>query len=51
MLNDPAAMRGLLLTYSEKVLTLESENQALGDKARRWIGSQSSSASADWPPA
>lgn len=27
MLNDPAAMRGLLLTYTEKVLTLEAKVQ------------------------
>lgn len=33
MLNDPAAMRGLLLTYSEKVLALEEKNAALSPKA------------------
>lgn len=32
-LNDPATMRGLLLTYSEKVLELESENATLAPKA------------------
>lgn len=32
VLNDPAAMRGLLLSYTEKVLALESENKALGEK-------------------
>ncbi|OCQ53541.1 Antitoxin igA-2 [Photorhabdus australis subsp. thailandensis] len=29
VLNDPAAMRGLLLTYTEKVLTLESQVEAV----------------------
>jgi len=29
VLNDPAAMRGLLLTYSEKVLNLEAANAAM----------------------
>lgn len=29
MLNDPAAMRGLLLTYSERVIELESENESM----------------------
>lgn len=33
VLNDPAAMRGLLLTYSEKVLALEAENKELVPKA------------------
>lgn len=33
MLNDPAAMRGLLLTYSEKVIALEGEVKALEPKA------------------
>lgn len=32
-LNDPAAMRGLLLTYTEKVLALEAKNTELGHKA------------------
>jgi len=32
VLNDPGAMRGLLLTYTEKVLRLEAENAALGPK-------------------
>lgn len=32
-LNDPAAMRTLLLTYSEKVLDLESRNAELSPKA------------------
>lgn len=32
-LNDPAAMRGLLLTYTEKVLTLEEEKKILTPKA------------------
>jgi anti-repressor protein len=32
-LNDPAAMRGLLLTYTEKVLTLESRVEELEPKA------------------
>lgn len=29
VLNDPAAMRGLLLTYSEKVLALEADKKAM----------------------
>lgn len=33
VLNDPAAMRGLLLTYSEKVLTLQAINEELAPKA------------------
>lgn len=33
VLNDPAAMRGLLLTYSEKVIALEATNAALTPKA------------------
>lgn len=33
VLNDPAAMRGILLTYAEKVITLEAENKELGVKA------------------
>jgi phage antirepressor YoqD-like protein len=33
MLNDPAAMRGLLLTYSEKVLTLEATVKTIQPKA------------------
>lgn len=32
-LNDPATMRGLLLSYSEKVLELEERNAALAPKA------------------
>src|SRR5690606_14378984 len=32
VLNDPAAMRGLLLTYSEKVLALESKVQEQAPK-------------------
>ncbi len=32
VLSDPAAMRGLLLTYSEKVLSLEAENEAMKPK-------------------
>lgn len=32
-LNDPAAMRGLLLSYSEKVLALEEQNAELTPKA------------------
>lgn len=32
-LNDPAAMRGLLLTYTEKVLALEEEKRQLAPKA------------------
>jgi phage anti-repressor protein/phage antirepressor YoqD-like protein len=31
-LNDPAAMRGLLLSYSEKVLELETENKEMAPK-------------------
>lgn len=34
ILSDPAAMRGLLLTYTEKVIALESEVQILTPKAR-----------------
>jgi phage antirepressor YoqD-like protein len=33
VLNDPAAMRGLLLTYTEKVLALEAVNAELTPKA------------------
>ena len=33
VLNDPAAMRGLLLTYTEKVMALEGEVAVLGPKA------------------
>ena len=33
VLNDPAAMRGLLLTYADKVLALESTVQTLAPKA------------------
>lgn len=33
ILSDPAAMRGLLLTYTEKVLALESKVEALAPKA------------------
>lgn len=33
VLNDPAAMRGLLLTYTEKVLTLEGQVSELTPKA------------------
>lgn len=33
VLNDPVAMRGLLLTYSEKVLALEARNAELAPKA------------------
>lgn len=33
VLNDPAAMRGLLLTYSEKVIALESKVSDLSPKA------------------
>lgn len=33
VLNDPAAMRGLLLTYTEKVLALEADKAALTPKA------------------
>jgi anti-repressor protein len=33
VLNDPAAMRGLLLTYSEKILQLEAVNAELQPKA------------------
>ena len=32
LLNDPAAMRGLLLTYTEKVLALEEEKRQLTPK-------------------
>ena len=32
VLNDPAAMRGLLLTYSEKVLALEAKVEEQGEK-------------------
>jgi phage antirepressor YoqD-like protein len=32
-LSDPAAMRGLLLTYTERVLALEAQNEALTPKA------------------
>jgi len=32
VLNDPAAMRGLLLTYSEKVMALQSEVDAMSPK-------------------
>jgi anti-repressor protein len=32
MLNDPATMRGLLLSYSEKVLALEGQNNAMRPK-------------------
>lgn len=32
VLQDPAAMRGLLLTYSEKVLSLEAENEEMKPK-------------------
>ena len=32
VLNDPAAMRGLLLTYSEKVIKLEADNAAMAPK-------------------
>ena len=32
LLNDPAAMRGLLLTYSEKVLALEADRAAMTPK-------------------
>ncbi len=34
VLNDPAAMRGLLLNYSEKVLTLENKVDELEPKAK-----------------
>lgn len=34
VLNDPGAMRGLLLTYTEKVLRLEEENAALVPKVQ-----------------
>jgi len=34
VLNDPAAMRGLLLTYTEKVLTLEHKVEELTPKAK-----------------
>lgn len=33
VLSDPAAMRGLLLTYSERVLTLQAENEVMKPKA------------------
>lgn len=33
-LNDPAAMRGILLNYTEKVLTLEAEKKVLTPKAK-----------------
>lgn len=33
VLSDPAAMRGLLLTYTEKVLALESKVETLAPKA------------------
>lgn len=33
-LNDPAAMRGLLLTYTEKVIELEAANAELAPKAQ-----------------
>jgi len=33
VLSDPAAMRGLLLTYTEKVLALESKVESLAPKA------------------
>lgn len=33
-LNDPATMRGLLLTYSEKMLALEAQNQEMAPKAQ-----------------
>ena len=33
MLNDPAALRGIVLTYTEKVLTLEAEKAELVPKA------------------
>jgi Rha family phage regulatory protein len=33
VLNDPSAMRGLLLTYSEKVISLEQRNAELAPKA------------------
>lgn len=32
VLNDPAAMRGLLLSYSEKVIALEAENKQMKPK-------------------
>lgn len=35
MLNDPAAMRGLLLTYTEKVLALEAKVEEQGEKVAR----------------
>jgi anti-repressor protein len=40
LLNDPAAMRGLLLTYTEKVLALESavtEERARADQAEKTV--------------
>lgn len=36
VLNDPTAMRGLLLTYSEKVLALEAETQAQKPKVEAY---------------
>ena len=33
MLNDPAAMRGLLLSYTEKVLALEAEMKEMAPRA------------------
>lgn len=33
-LNDPATMRGLLLSYSEKVMALEEQNRVLAPKAQ-----------------
>jgi prophage antirepressor-like protein len=36
VLNDPAAMRGLLLSYTEKVLHLEAEKAAMADKVERF---------------
>lgn len=32
LLNDPAAMRQILLTYTEKVIALETENKAMAPK-------------------
>ena len=37
VLNDPASMRGLLLTYTEKVLVLEEQVEGMKPKVRRWI--------------
>lgn len=34
VLNDPAAMRGLLLTYSEKVLSLENKVESMAPKVQ-----------------